>query len=144
MTASAPFLIDDDVGLTAILRAAKRIAVVGLSADPSRPSNDVAAYLQAQGYEIVPVNPREPSVLGVPSVPNLSAIVEPIDVVCVFRRSDQVGPHADEAIAVGAKVLWLQDGVIDPAAAARAHAAGLEVVMNRCMLRDHARLLGGR
>ena len=134
------FLIDDDAGLRDILTSARTIAVVGCSADPARPSNDVAAYLQRAGYRIIPVNPRERQVLGVAAVPDLHAIGEPVDVVEVFRRSSQVGPHADEAIAIGARVLWLQDGVIDVAAARRAHDAGLKVVMNRCMLRDHARL----
>jgi predicted CoA-binding protein len=135
------FLIEDDAGLRAILREARTIAVVGLSSNPARPSHDVAAYLQDAGYRIIPVNPQERQVLGVPAVPDLHAIGGPVDVVEVFRRSSEVAPHVDEAIAIGARVLWLQDGVIDRAAAQRAHAAGLRVVMDRCMLRDHARLM---
>jgi len=135
------FLIEDDAGLRAILREARTIAVVGLSSNPARPSHDVAAYLQDAGYRIIPVNPKERQVLGVPAVPDLRAIAGPVDVVEVFRRSAEVAPHVDEAIAIGARVLWLQDGVIDRAAAQRAHAAGLRVVMDRCMLRDHARLM---
>lgn len=135
------FLIEDDAGLRAILREARTIAVVGLSSNPARPSHDVAAYLQDAGYRIVPVNPQEREVLGVPAVPDLRAIAGPVDVVEVFRRSAEVAPHVDEAIAIGARVLWLQDGVIDGKAAQRAYAAGLRVVMDRCMLRDHARLM---
>ncbi len=135
------FLIEDDAGLCAILREARTIAVVGLSSSPARPSHDVAAYLQQHGYRIIPVNPGERSVLGVPAVPDLRAIGEPVDVVEIFRRSSEVGPHVDEAIAIAARVVWLQDGVLDGAAAQRAHAAGLRVVMDRCMLRDHARLM---
>lgn len=143
MSSAQAFLVEDDDGLRDIFASAKLIAVVGLSSDPSRPSNDVAAYLQRQGFRIVPVNPRETLVLGVRAVGSLAEIGEPIDVVEIFRRSDQVAPHVDEAIAVGAKCVWLQDGVIDRRAAERAHAAGLKVVMDRCMLRDHARLFGG-
>jgi hypothetical protein len=140
---SEDFLIDDDARLRAIFQRSKRIAVVGLSSDPSRPSNDVSAYLQRQGYDIVPVNPNEREVLGVPAVARLRDVAPPVDVVCLFRRSDQVAPHVDEAVAIGARVLWMQDGVVDVASAKRAHAAGLEVVMDRCMLRDHVRLVGG-
>jgi predicted CoA-binding protein len=135
------FLIEDDAGLRAILREARTIAVVGLSSNPARPSHDVAAYLQDAGYRIIPVNPQERQVLGVPAVADLHAIAGPVDVVEVFRRSSEVAPHVDEAIAIGARVLWLQDGVIDREAAQRAHDAGLRVVMDRCMLRDHARLM---
>jgi predicted CoA-binding protein len=138
--AERDFLIEDDARLCDIFREARTIAVVGLSPDPRRPSHDVAAYLKGQGYRIIPVNPREERVLGEPAVPDLRAIPHPVDVVCLFRRSSEVGPHVDEAIAIAAKVLWLQDGVIDVGAARRAHDAGLKVVMDRCMLRDHARL----
>ena len=147
------FTVEDDEQLRAIFERAKTIAVVGLSSDPARPSNDVAAYLQRAGYRIIPVNPNETTVLGEPARASLreparrepsSVAGEPIDVVCIFRRSSEVAPHVDEAIAVGAGVIWMQDGVIDRAAARRAREAGLVVVMDRCMLRDHARLMGGR
>jgi predicted CoA-binding protein len=144
MVRDPSFLVEDDDRLRAILESARTIAVVGLSSDPHRPSNDVASYLQSCGYRIVPVNPNETQVLGEAAVASLRDIPGPIDVVCVFRRPSEVAPHADEAIAAGARVLWLQDGVIDPVSAQRAHEAGLEVVMDRCMLRDHSRLLGGR
>ncbi len=134
------FLVDAPARLAEILRTCRTIAVVGLSSKSHRPSFGVARYLQDAGYRILPVNPREREVLGVPAVASLLDLAEPVDVVDVFRRSSEVGPVADDAIAIGAKVLWLQDGVIDPDAARRAHAAGLKVVMDRCMLRDHARL----
>ncbi len=136
------FLVEDDDQVRRILESARTIAVVGLSSDPTRPSHDVASYLQSCGYQIVPVNPNETEVLGESAVPSLRSITIPVDVVCVFRRPSEVAPHAAEAIAIGAKVLWMQDGVIDPVSARRAHEAGLEVVMDRCMLRDHSRLLG--
>lgn len=142
--AELDFLVDDPAGLAEILRTCRTIAVVGLSSKPSRPSFEVSRYLQAAGYRILPVNPFEREVLGVPAVASLRQLGEPVDVVDVFRRSSEVGPVADDAIAIGAKVLWLQDGVIDVATARRAHAAGLRVVMDRCMLRDHARLVPGR
>src|SRR5688572_17293060 len=114
------FTIDDDEELLAIFEQAKTVAVVGLSADPNRPSNDVSSYLQRAGYRIIPVNPNETEVLGEPARASLREIDEPIDVVCIFRRSLEAGPHVDEAIAVGAGVVWMQDGVIDRAAARRA------------------------
>ncbi len=138
------FTIEDDEGLRAILEQAKTIAVVGLSSDPDRPSFDVASYLQGAGYRIIPVNPNETEVLGEPALASLREIHEPIDVVEIFRRSSEAGAHVDEAIAAGAGVVWMQDGVIDRAAARRAAEAGLKVVMDRCMLRDHARIIGRR
>ena len=124
-----------------ILRSARTIAVVGLSDDPSRPSHGVAAYLQAQGYRIIPVNPGVREVLGEKAHARLEDVPEKIDVVDVFRRPEHVPAIVDAAIAIGAKVVWLQDGVVHEAAAAKARAAGLRVVMDRCMLRDHRRLL---
>ena len=124
-----------------VLRRFRRIAVVGISDRPERPSHEVASYLQAAGYTIVPVNPRLDSVLGVRCHPDLASIPEPVEVVDVFRRSELAGAVVDAAIAVGARAVWLQDGVVDEAAAARARAAGLLVVMDRCMLRDHAALV---
>ncbi|MCH7731620.1 MAG: CoA-binding protein [Candidatus Marinimicrobia bacterium] len=118
----------------------KTIAVVGLSPNPMRPSYRIAAYLQSQGYRIIPVNPGHDVILGETSYPSLKDIPEQIDVVDVFRKPEHVGPIVDNAIAIGAKALWLQDGVIDETAAKRAEAAGLLVVMNDCMLRQHQRL----
>ena len=121
-----------------ILASAHTIAVVGLSPDPRRPSHGVARYLQRVGYRIIPVNPTIAEVLGERAYPNLRQVPEPVDVVDVFRRSEFVGPIVDDAIAIKAGAVWLQDGVIDEAAAARARAAGLDVVMDDCMMRRHA------
>ena len=126
--------------VAAILRESKTIAVVGLSDDESRPSYEVAAYLQSQGYEIIPVNPRLTEALGAPCYPDLHAVPRPVDVVDVFRRSEHVLPIAQAAVEIGAKTLWLQDGVVNEEAAEIAREAGLAVVMDDCMLRRHARL----
>jgi predicted CoA-binding protein len=135
-------IVRDDTGLREILTRARVIAVVGLSSEPSRPSHGVAAYLQRVGYEIIPVNPHETEVLGVAAVPSLRALAgREIDIVDVFRRPSEVRPHAEEAIAIGAKVLWLQIGVHDAGAEKLASDAGLAVVVSRCTLREHARLL---
>jgi predicted CoA-binding protein len=121
-----------------ILRDFRRVAVVGISDRPERDSHRVAAYLQRAGYTVVPVNPNVTQVLGGRCWPSLEAAPGPIEVVDVFRRSELVGPVIDAAIAIGAKAVWMQDGVVNEDAAARARAAGLLVVMDRCMLRDHA------
>ena len=121
-----------------ILTSAKTIAVVGLSANPRRPSHGVARYLQRAGYRIIPVNPNVEEVLGERAYPSLREIPQPVDVVDVFRRSEFVGPIVDDAIAIKASAVWLQDGVIDEAAAARARASGLDVVMDDCMMRRHS------
>ena len=120
-----------------ILRDSRRIVVVGISDRPERDSHRVAAYLQQAGYEIVPVNPQLETVLGQRCWPSLRDVPGAIDAVDVFRRSEFAGAVVDEAIAAGAKAVWLQDGVVDEDAAARARAAGLLVVMDRCMMRDH-------
>lgn len=128
--------------LRALLRAAKTIAVVGLSPDVGRPSHEVALYLRAAGYRIIPVNPMHQSVLGEVSYPSLTAAAHAcrIDVVDVFRRSEFVGPIVDEGIALKAKLVWLQVGVRDAAACARAEAAGIPCVMDRCLMVDHREL----
>jgi len=112
------------------LRNSKTIAVVGLSDNPERASFGVAKYLQAQGYRIIPVNPMVSEVLGEKSYPDLKSVPETIDMVDIFRRSELVPPVVDEAIEVGAKYVWMQDGVIHPEAAAKAEAAGIPVVMD--------------
>jgi predicted CoA-binding protein len=127
-----------------ILREFRRVAVVGISDRPERDSHRVAAYLQRAGYTIIPVNPNVTAVLGLRCWPSLEAAPAPIEVVDVFRRSELVEPVVDAAIAVGAKAVWMQDGVVNEFAAAKARAAGLLVVMDRCMLRDHASGLADR
>jgi len=118
------------------------IAVVGLSSKPHRPSFGVARYLQSVGYRIVPVNPNEKEVLGEKSYARLEDIPVHVDIVDVFRRSEFVPPIVESAIAIGASVVWLQEGVVHEEAAARARAAGLEVVMDRCTLKEHAERFG--
>jgi predicted CoA-binding protein len=131
--------INDPEAIQQILDQCRTIAVVGLSSNPLRPSHDVASYMQRRGYRVIPVNPNETAVLGEKAYPGLADVPETIDLVDIFRRSDEAGKAVDEAIAVGAKAVWLQDGVIDQAAAQRALDAGLLVVMDRCWLRDHLR-----
>lgn len=114
------------------LLAHRTWAVVGLSPDPSRDSNRIARLLRSHGYRVIPVNPNVEEVLGEPCHASLGDVPEPVDVVDVFRRSDQAGRHVDEAIEAGARGVWMQLGVIDQAAARRARSAGLEVVMDRC------------
>lgn len=127
-----------DAVIDRILRTAHTIAVVGLSPDARRPSHGVARYLQRAGYRIIPINPNVDQVLGETAHATLRDLKEPVDVVDVFRRSEFVAPIVDDAIAVGAKAIWLQDGVIDETAAEKARAAGLDVVMDDCMMRCHA------
>jgi predicted CoA-binding protein len=123
-----------------ILARARRIAVVGLSSDPLRPSNEVSSYMADQGYEIVPINPNEREVLGRRSYARLEDVPEPVDIVNVFRRSEFVPAIAEAAIRIKAPVLWLQEGVTHPEAEHRARAAGLEVVADRCILKEHRRV----
>ena len=123
-----------------ILKSAHTIAVVGLSSNPMRPSNGVAAYLQRAGYHIIPVNPNESEVLGEKSYARLEDIPEKIDLVDIFRRSEYVPDIVESAIRIGARALWMQEGVIDPDAAERAKEAGLDVVMDRCTLKEHRKL----
>lgn len=122
-----------------ILSECRTIAVVGLSSNPMRPSNGVAAFMKKQGYKVIPVNPNETSVLGEKAFSKLSDVDEKIDLVDVFRRSEEAGRAVDEAVKLGAKAVWLQEGVIDEAAAERAESAGLLVVMDRCWLKDFMR-----
>ena len=135
--------MDDIEGLRRILKQNHTIAVVGLSAQWFRPSFFAAKYLQEHGYRVIPVNPAYPEVLGEKCYASLRDIPDRVDVVDVFRKSDDVPPIVEDAIAIGAKVCWMQIGVIHEAAAGRAREAGLEVVMNRCMKIEHARLFGG-
>jgi len=135
-------VVPTDEELRSLLTRARTIAIVGLSDKPDRDSNEVARYLIGQGYRIVPVNPTVPEILGARSYPSLSAIPSDVrvDIVDVFRRSDQVPPVVDEAIARRAPVVWMQLGVEHAEAAARARAAGAVVLENRCLMVDHRRL----
>lgn len=136
---------DDQAGLRRILQRCKTIAVVGLSAEWHRPSYFAASYMQGKGYRILPVNPRYAggTVLGMPCVARLEDITEPVHLVDVFRKTDDVGPIAASAIALGAWCLWQQLGVVNLQADAAARAAGLASVVNRCVKIEHARLFGG-
>lgn len=129
--------------LRRILKESKTIAMVGLSANWYRPSYFAAKYLQDHGFRVIPVNPNYLEILGEKSYPNLSAIPESVDVVDLFQRSEMVPPFAQEAIQLGAKVLWMQLGIVNEEAARLAREAGLEVVMDRCMKIEYARLFGG-
>ncbi len=132
----------DDGQLKEILQNVRTIAVVGLSSNTSKASHGVAKYLQGRGYTIIPVNPKEDEVLGAKSYPDLRALPEPPDVVDVFRRPEAVPEIADQAVEIGAKVLWLQLGISHDEAAGRARDAGLTVIQDACMLQEHKRLLG--
>jgi predicted CoA-binding protein len=125
-----------------LLKEAKTIAVVGLSANPDRPSYRVSRYLQQQGYKIIPVNPNIREVLGEKAYPRLKDIPDKVDIVDVFRRSEDIPPIADEAIAIKAKVLWMQEGIVNEAAAKKAEAAGLKVVMDHCIMVAHSQSFG--
>jgi len=120
-----------------ILTRYKTIAVVGLSSNPARPSHGVAEYLQSAGYQIIPVNPHETDVLGEPSYARLEDAPQKIEIVDIFRRPEEVPPAVDAAIRAGVKVVWMQLGIINEAAAEKAQAAGLTVVMDACMLIEH-------
>jgi predicted CoA-binding protein len=136
-------MIDDVAGLRRILGQSRTIAVVGLSANWYRPSYFAAKYMLDHGYTVIPVNPSYPEVLGQKCYPSLRAIPRKVDIVDCFRRAEDIPAIVDEAIGIGARVLWLQLGVIHPEAARKAEAAGLEVVMDRCVKIEYARLFGG-
>lgn len=135
-------MIVSDEQLREILERARTIAVVGLSPKAVRPSHSVASYLQRAGYRIVPINPAHDTILGERSYPNLAVASQDhtIDVVDVFRRSEHAGAVVDDAIAIRPQLIWLQQGVVDPAAEARAAAAGIPFVMDRCLAVDHSQL----
>ncbi len=128
------------VEICRVLKSIRTIAVVGLSSNPARPSHGVAQALQSHGYRIVPVRPLVKEVLGEPAYPDLQSIPFPVDIVDVFRAPEHVPAIVDSCIALGVPRLWLQDGVIHEEAAARARAAGIWVVMDRCMWRDYRQL----
>jgi len=125
---------------TEILRNWKTIAVVGLSPKKVRPSYGVSEYMKSQGYRIIPVNPGHAEILGEKCYRRLEDITEPVEIVNIFRRSEEVAPVVDSAIQIGAKAVWMQEGIEDEASAQKARAAGLEVIMDRCILKEHRRL----
>jgi predicted CoA-binding protein len=129
-----------------VLSSYRTFAVVGCSANPARPSNRVARFLASKGYRVICINPNETECFGEACYPDLASVpsAENIEVVDIFRRADKAGAHVDEAIEIGAKAVWMQLGVIDENAAARAEAAGLDVVMDRCPAIDYPRLIGDR
>lgn len=129
--------INSQETINRILDECRIIAVVGLSSDSSRASHGVSKYMQSRGYRIIPVNPNEAEVLGEKAYATLADIPEKVDLVDIFRRSEEAGHHVDEAIRISARAVWLQEGVIDQEAATRAADAGLDVVMDRCILREH-------
>ena len=125
--------------ISELLKNAKTIAVVGLSDNPARTSYRVSAYMQSQGYRIVPVNPAISEALGEKAYPTLSEVPEKVDIVNVFRRSEYVPEVVDEAIRLGVPAIWMQEGVVHEEAAEKARQAGIFVVMNRCILKEHAK-----
>ncbi len=136
-------LIDDIPGIRRILATCKTIAVVGLSAHWYRPSNFAAKYMRDKGYRIIPVNPSYTEVLGQRCFPSLTSIAAPVDIVDCFRKPQDIVPIAREAVAIGAKVLWMQLGIRNEEAARIALDGGLDVVVDRCVKIEHARILGG-
>ena len=130
----------NDTEMKSLLERARTIAVVGLSDKPERASNSISRYLIAMGYTVIPVNPMLDKVLGVKSYPDLISIPEQVDIVDIFRRSEHVPAIVEQAVGIGARAVWMQLGVMNSEAAARAEAAGLGVVMNRCIMVEHGRL----
>lgn len=134
--------MNSDAKLKEILSSPKTIASVGLSSNQEKDSYWVVSYLMEQGYRVIPVNPTAPEILGEKSYPNLSAIPEKVDIVQIFRKPEDVPPVVDEAIKIGAKVVWMQEGIVHEEAAQKAREAGLDVVMDACMRATHRRLIG--
>ncbi len=133
--------MNNDQTLKEILQSAKIIATVGLSSNPEKDSYEVAQYLKSHGYHVIPVNPTADEILGEKSYPDLGSVPEKIDVVQVFRKPEDVPPVVEAAINVGAKVVWMQEGIVNESAAQTARQAGLEVVMDACMKKTHRRLI---
>ena len=134
--------MDHDQMMKDILLSTKTIASVGLSSNSEKESYWIVSYLKEQGYHVIPVNPTATEILGEKAYPNLESVPEKIDVVQVFRRSEDVPPVVDDAIKVGAKVVWMQEGIVNEEAARKAREAGLQVVMDACMRATHRRLIG--
>jgi predicted CoA-binding protein len=138
MILSNPMNYADETVIIRILKDCRTIAVVGLSSNPVRPSYRVASYMKACGYRIIPVNPNETEVLGEKAYPSLAAVPGTVDLVDIFRKSEDVLPIVEEAVAKGVKAVWMQEGVINEQAAMHAIESGLLVVMDRCWLKEHA------
>jgi predicted CoA-binding protein len=134
--------INDDAELKQILMTVRTVASVGASSNPEKPSYGIFQYLLQHGYEMIPVNPGTPEIQGQKTYPDLASIPKKIDVVQVFRKPEDVPPVVDQAIEAGARIVWMQEGVVNEEAATKAEAAGLKVVMDRCMRATHRRLLG--
>lgn len=127
---------DESADIDRVLSQYRTVAVVGVSPDPDRPSHVVADFLKAQGYRMIPVTPKGGVILGETVYPNLTSIPEKVEVVDIFRRPEDVPPIVDEAISIGAKVVWMQEGIVNEEAAAKARAAGLTVVVDHCMKQE--------
>ena len=136
--------VEDDAGLRNILTSVRTIATVGVSSNPAKPSYGIFQYLIGAGFRMFPVNPTVSEIMGRPSYPDVSSIPEKIDLVQVFRKPEDVPAVVEDAIRAGAKVIWMQEDIINEQAAARAEQAGLQVVMDRCMMKTHQRLIGRR
>lgn len=136
--------MNNDEVLKDILLSTKTVASVGISGNKSKVSHGVGVYLQSQGYRVIPVNPTADEILGEKSYPDLESIPEKIDVVQIFRRPEDVPPIVESAIKIGAKAVWMQEGIVNEEAAQRAREAGLQVVMDACMRATHQRLIGYR
>ncbi|MGE5641483.1 MAG: CoA-binding protein [Byssovorax cruenta] len=136
--------MNNDKDMKDILLSTKTIASVGLSGNQEKESYWIASYLKDQGYRIIPVNPTAPEILGEKAYPDLESVPEKIDVVQVFRRPEDVPPVVEAAIKAGAKVVWMQEGIVNEEAAQRAREAGLQVVMDACMRATHRRLIGAK
>ncbi len=134
--------VTDEVKLREILTSVHNVATVGVSSNEEKPSFGIFAYLKAHGYNMIPVNPSAATIQGLRVYPDLAAVPEKVDVVQIFRKPEDVPPVVEEAIRIGAKVVWMQEGIVNDAAAQRAEAAGLQVVMDRCMMKTHKRLIG--
>ena len=134
-------MLTNDTDIKKLLTETKTIAVIGASSKPWRDSGEIASFLQQKGYTVFPVNPKYKDVRGMKCYPDLKSIPDPIDMVDIFRNSNEVGPVVDEAVAVGAKSVWMQLGVINESAAAKAEQAGLAVVMDRCIAIEHRALM---
>jgi predicted CoA-binding protein len=134
--------MDRDSVLKEILLSAKTIASVGLSSNPEKESYRIASYLKAQGYRVIPVNPTAAEIMGDTSYPDLQSVPEKIDIVQVFRKPEDVPPVVEDAIKAGAKVIWMQEGIVHEEAAEKARLAGLQVVMDTCMRVAHRTLIG--